>query len=687
MTPDDLFAQAAAAHQAGQLAEAERGYLAVLESSPDYPAALTNLGVIRMRQGHTDSAIQLYQRAIAVEPDNPDTHFNLGNALRKVNRLQEAASCYQQTVHRNPQHYGGFYNLGLVLLSVGNLEQACLCFQRTIEINPALPEAVNHLGDTLGRLGRTDEAIQVFRQLIQQFPDFHRAYNNLALALSNRGEHELGLNIITQVLSRKFDYVEAWNTHGLLLEALNRPDEALPSYERAVSLRPTFAEGQNNLGLTYTELFRHEEAIAARRKAVELDPTRAAVHSNLLLAMHYPGTFSPEELVQAHREWAERHAEPLQNRIQPLNPDWNPNRRLRIGMISPDFRTHTVANFLMPMIQHLNRDEFDLLIYAHVPRPDAMTAQFRDLVPNFLMVDRANDDQLAEQIRRDRIDILVDYAGHTANHRLLTLARKPAPIQITHFGYPDTTGMSTVDYRITDTHSEPPGTTEAYSTERLAYLPEVAWCWQPPESAPKVGDLPALRNRHLTFGILNNPAKLNEKMIATWAEMLRAIPDARLIVLAGRGGLGSDRIAERFSAFGVSPNRLRIVPRLPAADYLALHQEIDIALDPFPYNGGITSCDALWMGVPILTLAGNTYVSRQGLMLMQTVVLPEFIAESLADIRTIAQRLNEDIVRLSVIRAELRERFRATTIVNASKYAQQLGALYRQLWQQNCQGR
>jgi protein O-GlcNAc transferase len=679
VTPvEDTFARAVARHQAGDLEAAERLYREVLAAAPAHPGALSNLGVLVARRGEAAPAAQLYAAAIAANPNQLDAHFNLGNLYRKLGRPQEAVASYQAVLRIDPHHPRGYLNLGLALSDLGNWPAAVDCFRQALARDPALADAYNLLGDALFRTGRADEAVEVFREYVARCPDDPRGHHNLGLALAAHAGYEDAVGELELALKLRPDYAEAHNALGVALEAVGRADEAQASYREAARLRPEFADAWSNLGTSLTEQGRVAEAVGCLRKAVELraDPRTA---SNLLLARSYTSGPTPEELRDEHLAWAAQYADPLAPAAQPRPRDPDP-RRLRIGYVSADFRTHPVAGLIEVLLTHHDRNAVHVTCYPNVPRPDEVTDRLRRLADAWRPVHTWTDAQLAEEVRADGIDILVDLSGHTAGNRLLAFARKPAPVQVTLFGYPSTTGLRAIDYKVTDPLADPPGETEGLYTEQLLRLPEVAWVYKPPTAAPDPSPLPSESRRAFTFGCLNNPAKLSDACAETWARVLKEVPGSRLVLLAGQSAEGARLLNERFTRLGVAADRLELIYRLPPGEYLEAYQPIDLALDPFPYNGGVTTCDALWMGVPVLTVAGRDYRSRQGVSVLSGVGLPEFVADTPDKLIELAALWSDQRAALADLRASLRELMTQSAVTDAPRYARHLEAAYREAW-------
>lgn len=678
---EQQFAAAAARHQAGDAATAERLYRELLAKTPTHAPTLCNLGVILALSGRPDEAAECYVRALAAAPNHPDAHFNLGNLYRRAARFPEAAAEYRACLAAQPGHSGALYNLGLCQSVVNDLPGALATFTEVVRLEPGNSDGHQRLGDCLLRSGQIDAAITAFRKATHLKPGDPKTHYNLGLALANAGLANEAHESLTKALKLKPDYAEAHNALGLALEGTGRKDDALFHYQQAVQCRPDFADGWSNLGTNLGEQGRTEEAIGCLRHSLTLRPGAAAIHSNLLLLLNYSSRLTPDQVFAEHRAWAERHVGPTLER-PPVPEPHDPNRRLRVGYLSADYRKHTVSGFIELLLKNHDRSVVEVFAYANVLRPDETTASLRQLADQWRPIAGMSDDRAADLIREDRIDVLVDLGGHTASNRLLVLGRRPAPIQATLFGYPNTTGIPAVDYRITDPISDPEAGPLTPAVEAPLRLPEVAWVYRLPTDAPEPGPLPSLSQRTFTLGCLNNAAKLSDACLEAWIEILRSVPGTRLVLLAGQAQAGAKRLADLIVKAGVLRDRLELLPRLPPDQYFTVHRNFDLYLDPFPYNGGVTTCDALGMGVPVLTVAGSTYVSRQGQGLMTRVGLPQFIADSPAALVERVKEWSDRRSELAGIRRGLREKLAASVVCDAPRYLRHLESAYRRVWRE-----
>ena len=674
------FAAAVAKHQSGDFAAAEAAYRAVLKGAPAYAPALCNLGVLLVRANRLQEAADCYNLALAGTPDYPDAHFNLGNLHRRAGNLQSAADHYHATLQAKPDHGAAAYNLGLVLSAAGNAAAALDCFRLVADLEPQNADAWSRLGDTLMRTGKHAEGVAAFAKVVELKPADPRGHYNLGLGLSNRGDTQAAHETLKKALELSPDYPEAHNALGLNLESLGRKDDAMFHYQRAVQLKPDLADGWSNLGVNLTEQGRVEEAIGCLRESLVHRPQSAPIHSNLLLLLNYSSGVKPEEVRDEHFAWGERFGGATPDR-PPVPEPHDPGRPLRIGYVSADFRDHTVAGFIETLLRHHDRERVEVTAYAQVQRPDAVTERLKSLADHWRPIVSMSDHQLVEQIRADKIDCLIDLSGHTAGNRLSAFAERPAPLQATLFGYPNTTGLRAVDFRITDAVSDPPGMTEHLAAEGLLRLPDTAWVYAPPTASPGVTPLPAANRKTFTFGCLNNPAKISEDCLACWVKLLKDTPGTRLVVLGGQSNTGAKRLVERFTQAGVFKDRVEVVMRLPKSEYYETYQLFDLSLDPFPYNGGVTTGDSLWMGVPVLTVEGKTYHSRQGAMAMRQVGLGQFVADSPDGLIRIAQAWTRKRPALAEIRAGLRQRMAESPLADGRRYVRGLEDALRAEWE------
>ena len=704
-------------HQAGHLAAAEALYRRILSHEPNHPEALHLLGVLASQTNRPEIAAELLGRAVAIRPRVAEYQSNLGNALRLIGRFDEAAAACRCAIELKPDFAEAHNNLGNALLDLGLLDAAVAAYREAAQIDSASPRLHYHLGNALSHGGRFDEAITAYREAVRLDRDCADAWNGVGNALRERGKLEDAVAACRRATELRPDFAEAWNNLANALADLGKLDDAICASQKAIHLRPKFAEAQSNLGVSLCEKGRLDEAIAAHRRAVEIAPGFAKGHSNLgdalaaegrfdqalaayeraielrpedpaiashrLYALHYSPAYNARTLFREHREWNERHARPLERRFHPHTHDFSPERRLRIGFVSPDFRDHVVGWQLLPLFRGLRATEVEIHAFASVARTDEITDELRSLAHGWRNIFGLPDEDAAELIRTDAIDILVDLALHTDGNRLPLFARKPAPVQGTWLGYCSTSGSDAIDYRFSDPHLDPPGADLSCYSEETVYLPRTYWCYEPAGPTPELTPLPALASDRVTFGCLNNFAKVSAPALKLWIEILRAVPNSGLLLHAPIGS-AREALLDRFNRYRIASERVEFVGRQCWEQYLRTLRRIDIALDPFPYGGGISTCDALWMGVPVVTLSGETAVGRGGRSILSTIGLPELIAETPERYVAIAVSLAAELARLSELRSGLRDRMESSPLRDAGGFARDMEAAWRDIWRAWC---
>ncbi len=475
-----------------------------------------------------------------------------------------------------------------------------------------------------------------------------------------------------------------YNELSTIAQGRGQWTKAIEYQQRAAALAPENAVCLNNLAKSLVMTGRQQQGIDLFKRAVAVDPANGAIYSNMLFYLHALPGVGPEEMFEAHQRWGQKHAPPQAARLNHRNEPVA-ERRLRIGYISPDFRVHPVAYFFEPLLQGHRHDQFEIYGYSDAAAEDHVTERMKGRFDHYRQICGLNDDAVAEAIVRDQIDILIELAGHTANNRLKVMATKSAPIQVTYLGAPDTTGLEAMDYRLTDAAADPPGS-QAYYTEQLVYLPGGLFCYRPADSAEAISPLPALRNGYVTFGSFNSSVKINSKMIALWSEILSADDKFRLVI---KLGISPDKeimdfYFGHFERFGIDRSRIAICGWLPVDQQFGIYASVDIALDTWPWNGYTTSCEALWMGLPVVSLAGNTHASRIGLSLLGKLDLEFFAAANETDYVKKAIAAAANLESLAKIRSSMRQRFSASGLCDGRAFAAGVEALYRKMWQKWC---
>ncbi len=652
MNPTALLEQGRAAHHAGRWEDAAASYRQILQRWPKHPDALYLLGLVVQKNGSHAEAVELFMQAAKANPKSARAHLQRGFSLNALKQPDEAVKAFKTAIAGQSNLAEAHHQLGNTLRSLQRLPEALACLREATRL--ASSEGIFWLSRGLAAMQERllDEAVESFQHAVKLNPSLPEAREIL----------------------------------GQALMAQQRNDDAREQLREALRLRPNFAAAHHDLGRICLEEGLLPEAVAHYRQALaaKLSPE---TQTNLLFVLHYLPATEPEKHFAEHRRWSEWFERPLQAGWRPHANLPVPDRRLRLGYVSPDLREHPVTSFIEPVLQRHHRDQFEVFCYSATKTPDAVTERLRCQTDQWRDIQGWPPEKAAELIRQDGIDILVDLAGHTTDNGLLIFARKPAPVQVTWIGYPNTTGLDAMDYRLTDSISDPPGQTDAWHSERLIRLPKNFSCYCAPAESPAVGPLPALTNGFITFGSLNNFRKLSEPTIQLWARLLRELPTARLLLKSQ--GLGNPntvgRLRDQFVRAGVDAERIELLGAgLSKELHMGLYNRVDLALDPFPYNGTTTTCDALWMGVPLVTLAGKTHVARVGLSLVSQLGFSDWAVESAEAYVAKCRQMTDDLPGLAQLRLQLREQMRQSPLCDAPQFVGHLETAFRSLWQRWC---
>lgn len=665
--------------------EAMTCYRRALELRPGFALALNNLGIVLREQRRLGEAEQALREAVAVDPQCVEAHYNLGSVLHALRRNAEAEACYRRALQPKPAYADAHNELGKLLNDMQRPEEAERCLREALALEPDHADAHNNLGVVLQVLGRPDEAQRSLLRALELRPDFAHVHSNLGVLLHVERRLDEAEGYLRRAVALRPGYAEAHNNLGVVLKDLGRSGEAEQCFRRALELKPAYAGAMSNLAEAQKDSGRAEEAIATYRRALALEPDNAWLHSNLLLTLSYRPGVTLAELAEAHAEFERRHALPLRSTWAPHANTPDPERPLRLGFVSADLGMHPIGYLMADVLAQLDRRRFAAFAYSNRRLKDAQTQRLVQNVEHWRDVAHLDDEALATQIRADGIDVLFDLSGHTGQNRLLVFARRPAPLQVTWMGYAGTTGLSAIDYLLTDADLVPPEFDRHY-VETIVRLPATPSCYRLPEELPEVGPLPALRNTFVTFGSFNNPAKISPPTVALWGRILTQVPGSRLVLkyLGFDDPACRERFSRLFTEAGVDPSRLSFLGHTPLAEMFARYNEVDIALDPFPYTGGTTTLLALAMGVPVVTVNGEAMPHRQSAGILRKLGLAELVAISTASYFSQAVALAGDTSKVSVLRSELRGRLLATAIFDAKGFVRTLESVVRDLWKQWC---
>lgn len=670
----------------GDLAAARAYVQRAIELDPLSYKACNTMGNILLQQGSFDESIEMFRSAISLNPDFAEAYANLGRTLQRNGSYAEAVVALQKAAEIRNDFWPFHYELGLALAADQRYVEAEISFRKVLALDPGSHKACSELGKCLTKRGQFKEAEKWCRRALEISPGYVYALNNLGLIYMEECMFELSLKQFREAVAVDPLFDAAWSNIGLVLAKMGRPHEALEVLDRITAVGRDSSTALANMGYCLVHCGKPDEAVLTLRKALDMDPGMEAVHSGLLLAMNYSSNFSADDIFQESCRWDHSFCSGVTT--VPAFPNIpNKDRRLRIGYVSPDFRVHSVSFFCPSLFEWHDRSEVEVFCYSNVSQPDEMTHRIKRLADVWRNVYGLADAAFADLIREDRIDILVDLAGHTSGNRLRAFALKPAPIQVTWLGYPGTSGLSAIDYRITDAIADPEGQADSVHVEQLVRLSHGFLCYTPPADAPEVALSPVERNGYVTFGSFNRSAKISPKIANTWGEILRRVPHSRLVIkqmnFREQGSL------EIFISFlrnaGISLERIITLPYMASvAEHLGMYNSIDISLDTFPYNGTTTTCESLWMGVPVVTLLGDRHASRVGASILAGLGMNEFVADSESNYVDAAVMLANDRERLRDLRYSLRRRIQASPLVDAKLFSRQMEEAYRRMWHKWC---
>jgi len=652
---------------------------------PGNAARHLTLGNLLSTLGDADAAMASYRNVIALQADHADAHNNLGNLLYGKGELDAATHCYRRALAARHDHRHARHNLGNILQQQGRIEAAIACYQELLALEPDFPDAHSSLANACLKLNRMSEATESYRRALSLKPDSANAHFNLGNALLIQGEFSAAAARYRAAIARDPEHAESHNNLGLALHRQFQASEAFTCFQTALALQPDHARAHNNMGNVLGDLGEIERALAHYRESIRLAPDYSGAYNNYLVSAQYSGDWSPSETLANHRRFAERFEMPLRARWPAHANSRDPLRRLKIGFVSGDFSRHPVGFFLENTLLHLDRDLLDITLYPTYLSSDELALRFQNMGFPWRPLVTMSDDDAAQRVVEDRIDILVDLSGHTAHNRLLLFARKPAPIQVTWLGYWSTTGLSAMDYILCD-EAGLPKNEAVYFTEKPWYLPDTRLCFTPPETTLAIGPLPALARGHITFGCFNNLTKMGDDVVSLWSRILREIPGSQLLLKARQLSNPATRetTRARFAAQGIDADRLQLEGQTRYQDYLAAYHRIDIMLDPFPFTGATTSVEGLWMGVPLITRRGDRMISRQGEGILRNLNMPDWIADDNDAYIAIARRQAADWRNLALLRQQLRARLLASALCDGPRFARALESALRGMWRAYC---
>ena len=735
---ESMYGQAVEHFNSGDFAETLKICNAIIQIQRDHLPTMNIMGIVAQRQNRHAQAVEYFRQAIKITQEVGTLYYNLGISLQHLGKTAEAVEVlqiaaardpgnrqiadhlqrvlhssqptvqqttaqeamqlalqlhhagdldgakakYQQTLQLQPHNPAALSNLAIIFTMQKQLPAAVAALENALAIKADFPQAHYNLGNAMLAQGKLPEAICSYQQAIKQKPDYAEAYCNLGSALQRQNQLLKAIDCYQKAVGLNADYAEAYNNLGNAYAESGDFDAAIACFQQATRAVPDYADALGNLGNTLKDLGNISEAITALQRAIAINPNHITAHSNLLLALHY-GDYDQDRLLAEHKIWYARHFQQSAQTPYSGKIVKDPDKKLHIGFVSRDFRKHSVSYFLYWLFLAHNREEFEFYCYSSFRIADEVTQALQKMVTGWREIADVDDQAVAVLVKNDQIDILLDLAGHTKGNRLAVFAKKPAPIQITWLGYPDTTGMACMDYRLTDAIADPPGVADSYCVEKLKRLGEGFLVYHPPAEAPELLPPPQIGSGQITFASFNNLAKISGPVVKVWAEILRATPNSRLLLKAKALGSSqaNNRYLDLFAAESIDSQRLQFLPGTPTTQgHLAQYNQVDIALDPFPYNGTTTTCEALWMGVPVVTLLGKAHAGRVGASLLTQVGLGSCIANDIKEYVQKAAMLAQDQTYLANLRLTMRKRVQNSSLGDGPRFAAKMEQAFREIW-------
>ena len=681
-SPDILNQLGAALFENEQNEEAVGCYQRALALKPGQPDILMNMAMAHYRNDNFDGAVACFAEALKERPDFAEAYNGMALSFKALGQLDEAVSCCKKAISLKPDYAKAYSNLGGILKDMNRLDEAAAEYEKAMVIDPKNAEICHNLAAVFNDLDRLEDAIETLEKALRLKPDFSSACFLMAKIVKPKGKLEDVISWYEKGLSFDPKNVDALFALGTIYRNSGLIRKAISYYEKGVELDPKNARLHTNSAVAYVDAGELTKGLSLLRKSMELEPDEPKTHSNLIFSSQYDTQISELQLFNEAKKWAKNHGPRMSKAFHRVIPRSVVDRRLRIGYVSPDFHQHSVSWFFLSLLSRHDRQEFEIFCYSDVREPDGITKKIECLTDHWHPIFDSSDQEVATQIHSDKIDILVDLTGHTGHNRLRVFALKPAPIQVTWLGYPGTTGLSEMDYRITDPIADPIGSSDDFYTEKLVRLDDGFLCYMPPDASPEVSASPFVQKGYLTFGSFNNLPKTNDKVIRVWAEILKRVPRSSLFMktIALTDNSARQHFQECFQSKGVSSERIVMRPHtVSLAEHLRLYREIDIALDTFPYNGTTTTCEAMWMGVPVISLKGKRHSARVGASILTQTGLSNLIAESEEEFIETAVNLAMNPPVLTEMRKTMRARMRRSSLCDANAFARRMENAYRKM--------
>jgi protein O-GlcNAc transferase len=611
-------------------------------------------------------------------PNSSILYNILGAVLFSQNKFDQSIKYYKKSIKNEPKYAQAYNNLGIVLQKQNKISEAINYYKKAITLKSDFFEASNNLGNALSELGKLNEALKHFEKAIKIKSDYAEAYNNLGFLYQKLGNFKKAQDNYEEAISNKLNYAEVYNNLGLLFNDLGKFEEAEINYTKAIKADPNYVKSYNNLGNLLSDLGKFNEADLILHKAIEIKPNYPKAFSNLLFNLNYQVDLDVNLYLSIAKKFR-TNCKPTKSNIK-YNYTKNPTK-LKLGLVSADFGNHPGGFFTLSTLKELKKKNFELIAYSASDRNDEFSNYFKPLFSKWHSIEKKNDEEVVKEIIKDGIHILIDLQGHSAKNRLPIFMYKPAPVQLSWLAQ-GTTGINEIDYFVGSKHITPKHE-EKFYVEKIYRLPEISQCFTTPTFDIKINELPALKNNFITFGCINKLSKINDEVIFLWAEILLSIPKSQLLIKNRNLHNKSiaDSIIKKFESKNITKKRIIFIGESETRkESLETYNKIDITLDPFPYQGNTTTCESVWMGVPVLTLKGDRYLSHFGESINSNLNMNDWIAKSKEEYISKAIKFSSNIKELTRIRTNLRHKALSSPVFNAPKFAVHFNDMILKIW-------
>lgn len=681
-----LLTEAVNTHQAGNIDEAMKMYKQVLKQRPDNFVANQFYGAGLNQKGRLRESIPYFRKAIKGNPDWTAPYQNLALTLMGLNRHREAIKVIEDGLKKEPRNAQLISIKSQLLSMTGRKDDAITTAQLALSLDPENKDALLTLSSALYHVGRLDEALELNHKIVEKYPDFANVYCDIGVIYHARGQETKAAEWLKKAIEIKPDHLGAHNNLAVVYRALDDYERALKHYEKAIELQPDFAEAWSNKGNVLRVMGRAEESIQAYKKAMEINPQSEAAHSNYLMALHYSEGIDRQTIYDETIAWDEKFAKALKPAKVVFENDRDPDKKLRVGMISNSFRKHPVGYMIVKAVENMDSEKVEWITYSGVPKSkyDQITSRLQKVSSKWYDIVGMQDKNLEKMIRKDKCDVLLDLSGHSETGRLAIFCRRPAPVQVEWVGgLFDTSGLTEMDWIIGDNVEIPAGDDEWY-TEKVYRMPDNYICYDPPEYLPELTrELPSKRLGYVTFGNFNNMAKVSPTCVRIWSNILKSVPDSKLLLKTKGAGQKAvrDYIHGLFAEHEIPTERVICEEGAPHKEFVENYNRVDIAFDPWPYTGGLTTIEALIMGVPVITMPSEHFAGRHAAAHLTTAGLKDWIVEDEKAYHDLAVKWANDLDSLHKLRGELRDQVLNSPLCDGPKFAKNLEKAFRYMWQ------